>query len=378
MNKIIYNKKNIVVAVITFLLYVGFTCAVACFSGFSVFKGSTWGHWDSGLYLSIANDGFQYIPSGDGFWYDGNVGWMPLYPILIRYIHAIVPFVDVTFVGVAISGVFLFVYILSIYSFLGCDRNTILITSVLLLFPGNQWLISVFPTSMSLAFMMLNLLAIKKEKYVFASICGFLCVLSYSTMFLLAIVDFVFIYAIEYYRTQSSLIKCFVGSIKKSIMPCISIAAGIISWCLFLLYKFHDFFAFFNVQKKYGHGIHNPFETILLNLNDVYNIHNGESWFSWAIIINFYLLVYIAMVVLYLILERHDSNDWMFGAIAIIFYGFMQVMGQGVSPYRQYAIIGLSVPLFKNAPKYIKLLMFIISIFIYIPLLVMFFNSTAV
>src|SRR4051812_20052786 len=68
--------------------------AAARFSGAPFFAYDTWIKWDSGHYLSIANDGYRFISCGELPGYDpkqwcGNAGWFPGYPLLLRVLHGL-------------------------------------------------------------------------------------------------------------------------------------------------------------------------------------------------------------------------------------------------------------------------------------------------
>src|SRR4029079_17396274 len=53
------------------------------FSNFSS-RGNMWWRWEAGCYVEIARDGYRYEPG-----VPSNAAFFPLYPLLIRAVHAL-------------------------------------------------------------------------------------------------------------------------------------------------------------------------------------------------------------------------------------------------------------------------------------------------
>ncbi|MFW6075233.1 MAG: mannosyltransferase family protein [Chloroflexota bacterium] len=103
--------------------------------------------WDSGWYLTIANNGYQYDPQAAS-----SVAFFPLFPLLIRAFDAVLPGSDVL-AALIVVHLALFGALLYIYKLLRIDygnRMAMRTIYFLLIFPGAFFLTAVYNESLLL------------------------------------------------------------------------------------------------------------------------------------------------------------------------------------------------------------------------------------
>src|ERR1043165_2772170 len=91
--------------------------SVLFFLGESYFNPTNWSRWDSGHYLYIATNGYEYFPCAGKFGYPsnatemcGNTGWFPGYPFLIKLLNPLLK--NTTLLAGLLSKIF---YLLSLF-----------------------------------------------------------------------------------------------------------------------------------------------------------------------------------------------------------------------------------------------------------------------
>lgn len=199
-------------------------------------------------------------------------------------------------------------------------------------FVGSIYLIAAFPLSLCLLFMNLSILSILRKKYFFSGLFCFIACLSYSTAFLLCgILGIYLIYEtiIENSSFKELLIKLF--------------KAPIFGFCGFwfvqvIIFAFTgNIKAFFLTQKKYGHGIHNPVNTLINFLHNLKSDNITDSLQSFISLIFF--LIFLSLIIIVITKKLYEEKIYFISAIScLVIYGFLLIMGTGVSPYRQYLL----------------------------------------
>ena len=111
-----------------------------------------WSRWDGGWYLGIAKDGYSFTPG-----IQSNVAFFPLYPMLVRLVHYIVPLSSDAgwlLIGMVVSNSALIVALIYLYQLvlLDYDRRTAARTVLYLcVFPATLFLSAVYSESLFLA-----------------------------------------------------------------------------------------------------------------------------------------------------------------------------------------------------------------------------------
>jgi hypothetical protein len=123
--------------------------------GISAWSTSTWGRWDSGLYLSIARDGYVFercvdvANRGPEDWC-GNPGWFPAYPWLMRF---------GSWLGFG-------------YDTFGRIVSLVAMVGAWVVFPANVYYGAVFPISSMLIAVLLALWCLDRRRWLLAGLCG--------------------------------------------------------------------------------------------------------------------------------------------------------------------------------------------------------------
>lgn len=255
--------KRLLLTTITFVIAQLFLMLVLDFSNISYFDSDSWVRWDSGHYLKIASEGYNFFPCAGKFGYPedatemcGNTGWFPAYPFLIKLLSYL--FSDTAILAGYISKLF---YILSLFMVTVISKiekislKNILFLLLAAFFFGFIYYHAVFPISMLLFFSLLGFYFFIKERLWLSSACCSIAALTYPTGFLLSFVfAFSFLIGIIREARYKELLKCFI--------PLIGGGLGVgLAFLIFHL-QVGEWSAFIQVQSKYDHGFHNPIENI--------------------------------------------------------------------------------------------------------------------
>lgn len=220
------------------------------------------------------------------------------------------------------------------------------------MFIGSIYLIAVFPLSLCLLFMNLSILSILRKKYIFSGLFCYIACLSYSTAFLLCGI-------LGCYLIYEMIVE--KNSIKSLIIKLLQ--APVLGFCGFLTVHVIIYFftgnirAFFLTQKKYGHGVHNPVNTLTGFLHNLRSDNVTESMQSYISLVFFSMFIFIIMVTI--IKKLYKEKIYIICLISsLIIYGFLLIMGNGVSPYRQYLMCADAslIMASKEIHKYYKIL----------------------
>lgn len=157
-------------------------------------RASSWCRWDSGHYLSVAQNGYEFFSCARLAGYNpadwcGNAAWLPGYPLLIRALSV----ADLTQEqsGVLISAGFTLAGLTLLWNaFLGPETSARGLLALLLaaVFPGHVYYAAVFPIAMCTFFSMLAIKLYDTKQFLLAGVAGGLAAFSYSTGFFLAFV----------------------------------------------------------------------------------------------------------------------------------------------------------------------------------------------
>ena len=133
-NKIVLNQIILVLTV--FVISQIILSLVLQYSGGNYFNSANWLRWDSGHYLQIAKNGYEFFPCAGKFGFPldskdmcGNTGWFPGYPLLIKFFTLF--YNDAILIAGIISKLF---YVLSLFLVLKISNlNNVSIRNLLFL-----------------------------------------------------------------------------------------------------------------------------------------------------------------------------------------------------------------------------------------------------
>ena len=200
--------------------------------------GSAWVHWDSHLYLSIAEQGYQYETGKTS-----NIPFFPFYPMLIRAFMPIT-FNNAVLSGLIIANVSLLAGIILLADLVARDFGAMVAyrtVSALLLFPTSFFFGALYAESLALALLALTLWAVRRERWWLAGIAGLFLSATRVPGVLIAPVLALALISRNGWRWPR-----FQPVLLVPLLP----VAGL---GLFVLYQWHRFgspFVFLQVQKK--------------------------------------------------------------------------------------------------------------------------------
>lgn len=298
-----------------------------------------WLRWDSGHYLSIADNGYILHPCGPEYGgpsnWCGNAGWMPGYPRLMGLLAR--AGLEVAHAGVLLSALFTVGMLVLLWTgFLGQRARNLPVLGLAALFPGQVYQHAVFPISMCLFFSLLCLFFQERRRPVLAGLAGGVAAFSYTTSFLLAPV----VLAAELLAPGSPQ-----GSPWPRLWRGVGIAfvvtLGFVAALALFQVQTGAWNALFLSQAKYGHGINNPLGTLDAVVGPLLR---GESR-HWKNAFPRVQTLIVALLVI--VLVAHTLSRWRSAGLRerwLVFYGlafwvFPLSMGRGVSLYRAESLL---------------------------------------
>jgi hypothetical protein len=157
-----------------------------------------WARWDSVNYLSIAQHGltfgscssppFSSQPNPLGFRWCGTAGWLPGYPLVVRFVHSLG--IGLPNAGLLVSWLAMAAAIFLVW--FGWGRGipqgrAFLVLLLFALFPGAVYNFALFPTSLALVGVVGALLAAIRERFLIGAVLMTAAGLCYPTVWTAAI-----------------------------------------------------------------------------------------------------------------------------------------------------------------------------------------------
>jgi hypothetical protein len=241
--------------------------SIAFAAGYDPFRPRTWARWDSALYLDIARNGYDLFrcPASYGprTWC-GDAAWFPGYPWLLRGSHALgAPLLPTALIlSWLLAGATL---VLLWNTFLGrrIEAGALVALVYAAWAPGQIYDYAVFPLSLLAFCTVAHLWLLHRGRWRTAGVAGAAAVLAYPIGIVLIVVSAVWA-ALEARRGR---VRALASTLLPMVVALLAIAAvqraetG--SWV-----------AFFRVQRKYGHGLHDP---LGLTWNSIVGLFRGGA-----------------------------------------------------------------------------------------------------
>lgn len=332
--------------------------------------------WDSGHYLAIANTGYEFfscsrLPGLNPDWWCGNAGWFPGYPLMIRVVTW--TGLESVLAGVLLSELFhlgtLWLVWEKLLGGIWSQRNFL----CLLLagfFPGSIYYHAVFPVSAFTFFATLSLCYLLERRALASGVTGALASFSYSTGFLMAPVALLHAVAAAYRKHP-------IGAWRVGMVASALALTGFFSVLALHRFELGEWFAFFKVQAKYGHGLHNPLVTLLNNVNPL-----GVMPCAWTLDVvpalqSVFIAALVASVSIAMIKQWKDltRQDVLLGIFMFVFWLFPLTMGGGVSIYRAEALLLPVCPLARFLSPRLQAMLTIAAILLAYPMAILFYTS---
>ncbi len=232
--------------------------------------------WDSGWYLSIAQQGYYYAIDSAS-----NVVFFPLYPLLLK-IFSWLTNGHILTAGIVVSHLALFgaIYFLYQLTKLDFDDDTSWRSVFyLLLFPTSFYLISVYTESLFLFLTILTFYLARQKKWWLAGVSGLFVSLTkpWGAALILPL-------AIEYLEQNNFSLK----KIKADILSLCLLPLGTLIYMVFLKIKFGSFWLFAAGQKVWHlDTAFNPFITLQKYWQNIFLTISDNLPYQSAISIDF-------------------------------------------------------------------------------------------
>lgn len=166
--------------------------AAAWMSKLSPFTTSTWGRWDTGNYLSIAEGGYTFescvgVANRTPDDMCGNAGWFPGYPYAMRFVHLFGVAYDDAGRLLAVAA-FVGALLLLWFAVLRHRPPGQALTGMALaaVFPGSIYYGAIFPISFVILSSLAALVLIGRERFWLAGLCGAVATVSYTSGIVIA------------------------------------------------------------------------------------------------------------------------------------------------------------------------------------------------
>ena len=341
--------NQLVITSLVFLLTQLFLMAVLNILHMSYFDSGVWLRWDSGHYLTIANEGYEFFPCAGKFGYPldatdmcGNTGWFPGYPFLIKLLSYIIA--DTTFLGGFLSKVFYFMSLFLILVISGIDKisvKNIIYLSLPAFSFGFIYYNAIFPISTVLFFSLLGFYFFFKRKIWLTGLCCTIVSFLYPTGFLLS-----FVFAISIFIREEE--KKNIRKISKCLIPLFFGGIGVV--LAFLVYQIQvdNWAAFIQVQSKYGHSFHNPIKSVGKMLSkfsfNPFTLINVIIIQSVLVIIGYFSLSYY-----FFTKKLYRTDLYLVSYLYVsLFFLFPWIVGGNLSMYRAESLLFPFVFLLKD------------------------------
>jgi hypothetical protein len=330
------------------LLALGTLWLVASRAGFGPWHPATWARWDSALYQDIAKQGYTLFRCGKGYppgsWC-GNAAWFPGYPLAARAlaltgIPLLTAFVAVSWLFAGGTLVLLWCTFLS--------RRLSAAGAVALVYaawaPGQIYFYAVYPLSMLTFFSVGYLWCLSRQRFVLAALSGAAAVLAYPIGLTLPVAGAVWI----------------LLAVKRGRMRALVLAAGVppLAFAGILVAQYLQtghWDAFFKVQAKYGHGLHDPLGltyNLLVPLTRGHAFERGAAPSWQTLLVSLVLLAMLAA----LVWRRRGlvRTDVLLGIWALAAWG-LPLTQANVSIWRSQAALLPLAPLLTRVPSSLRL-----------------------
>ncbi len=276
-------------------------------------------NWDSGWYLKIASDGYEYIPETAA-----NIVFFPLYPLLMRWLAWLMNN-QYLLAGIILSHTFLILAIYFFYKLIKIDfSEKVAWRSVLylLVFPVSFFLISVYTESLFLFLVILSFYLARKRKWLLTGIVGIFLSLTkpWGITICLPLL-------IEYLDQNNFKFKEIKADILWLGLPLL----GLLSYMRFLKVKFGSYFLFVSSQTAWhDEYAFNFFKIITDYFNNIFiNISDNLSYqTSITFDFSFFILALILSILVFFYVRKSYGVYALLATLIPAFSGIMVSMSR--------------------------------------------------
>lgn len=221
--------------------------------------------WDSNWYISIIENGYSYVPGEYS-----NVAFFPLYPLLVKIFSFNI--FDPIIIGYLISNIALFLAVVYFYKlvYLETEDHKLSFKSIfyLLIFPTSFFFSIIYTEGLFLFLSISCFYYIRKKQWLTASILGFFLAQTRIVGVLILIPMIIEYFDFKSWRIDIKKVK----EIKADIFYFALVPLGLISYMVYLYYKFGDALVFLRAQSAWGRSLVIPFSPLLKEWSIIYKL----------------------------------------------------------------------------------------------------------
>jgi len=282
---------------------------------------AAWHHWDTGHYMTIAQNGYQEAY---------RTAFFPLYPLLIRILTPITrnnPLLAALLIS-DIAGFFMLIVLYQlVYEDFSEERanRTVLYLS---LFPTAFFFAAGYTEALFLCLTLVGFYNLRHGNWWLAGLFGFFASLTRSAGIFLLLP-----FCYEYLRQHDFSLK----RIRFDVVGGALIAAGIALFSLYCYYKFHDFLAFSHAQVYWNHQLKAPWYGIIGSIKAISLSGGIISFQALRNLLDLVpdLLAIVLIILMFVGPVKFSRSLWSYAIYAVVLYLFLQIFpvgGTGLFP----------------------------------------------
>lgn len=276
------DKKTI--RLIYFVLFCVIVSRILIYIGFLLWKEKNAmdiGFWeamsrfDTSWYKSIIENGYNLEPMGGDRGDSANWAFFPLFPVIIKLLHYVIP-VNYDMLAFILNSVFMiFFFILAVkYIKLTRNDNTQAVIYVILMAFGmyNFYFAVLYTEALFVLLLAAFFYCMEKRRYLLMGIAGALASATRNLGVMLVFAVAVH-YLCDYFQNNSRFsVKSFFGNLfgnVRLVLGTALIPMGLFSYMLYLYIHVGDSMAFVHIQRAWGKDFINPLRVLFNSLTNI-------------------------------------------------------------------------------------------------------------
>lgn len=310
--------------------------------------------YDTSWYKTIIEEGYFKQPLLGDHHDAANWAFFPLYPLLMKVSHFILP-INYDILAFGVNSLLLLFALFFAFKYILLTRNDVIqayIFVILMAFGVYNFYFSILYTESLFIFLVITFFyCLKKKKYLWMGIIGALASAT-RNMGVMLVFPVIVQFLEDYFQTNKFSIKGFFLNLVNShkfILGTMMIPGGLFSYMLYLYLWVGDSMAFVHIQRAWGRGdISNPLRVLLNSLTNINSfVFYLSLWSLWGIYCLWLLLnnkrwSELIMAAFFVFIPLSTSVDSMPRYLIGCFLPLLSYT-DGISKYPIYKVIALMV-----------------------------------
>lgn len=314
--------------------------------GYQPLHTSSWSRWDTGLYVTIAQDDYTLVRCAPDQGYSadewcGTSGWFPLLPYTAAAVSRMGPSVYPATRLVVLAAFVAMLTAAALGSLRERSRAAGLLAMCLLaVFPGSVYFGALFPISLALAGVFGCLAAIRRQWWLGAGAAAAVTTMAYPSGVLIGV------------AALAVVLDRRVGDRPQRLLAAAKVGGPVLLAYAVVAANFRrtvgQWNAWFLVQDKYGHGLQNPFSSLWDHLTTW--VPGGDPP-RVAAAQTAVLLVLVCVAAWVVVRDRRvlTTAEWACAATAATFWLAPLMLAGQLSLYRAEALVAPIIVLVARA-----------------------------